>query len=117
MKIILKDKTELAVTEDSTATSINAVFDNADDIEIYRKKMTDENLSEYAFADTDNSKFGVYTNSTLVNVLYIPADNEFKVTYTLRQYSDIEVRLNAIEKEQGMQSDAIATMSESLYAE
>ena len=44
MKIKLKDNTELIVTESSTATKITADFSSAEDIENFRKKLTDKNL-------------------------------------------------------------------------
>ena len=37
-------------------------------------------------------------------------------TYNIRQYSDMEVRLNVLEKEQTLQGDAIASMSETVYS-
>ena len=42
MKIILKDNEELTVTESSTATKICCDFSSAEDIENFRKKLTDE---------------------------------------------------------------------------
>ena len=50
MKIKLKDNTELTVTESSTATKITADFSSAEDIENFRKKLTDENLSGAGWA-------------------------------------------------------------------
>ena len=50
MKIKLKDNTELTVTESSTATKITADFSSAEDIENFRKKLTDENLSAFLYS-------------------------------------------------------------------
>ena len=48
---------------------------------------------------------------------YTEKDNKFIAVYHLHKYSDIEVRLNAIEEGQATQNDAIAEMSEVIYSE
>ena len=44
MKIILKNNTELIVTDKCTSTSIVAEFDNVADIETFRENLTVEIL-------------------------------------------------------------------------
>lgn len=56
MKIKLKDITELTVTESSTATKITADFSSAEDIENFRKKLTDENLSAFRYIKDDTDE-------------------------------------------------------------
>ena len=115
MKIKLEDNTELTVTESCTATTITAEFDTAVEIEDNRQKLTDKNLSEFKFVN-DNI-IGNYENYTFDNVTYTEKDNKFIAVYHLHKYSDIEVRLNAIEEGQATQNDAIAEMSEVIYSE
>lgn len=117
MKIKLKDNTELEVTDNSTATTITAEFDTVVEIEDNRQKLTDKNLSEFKFVNDDGNIVGNYENYTFDNVTYAEKDNKFIATYHLHQYSDIEVRLNAIEEGQATQNDAIAEMSEVIYSE
>ena len=106
MKIKLKDNTELTVTESSTATKITADFSSAEDIENFRKKLTDEIIGEYKN----------YTFET-VSYLYSEEKSVFEASFNIRQLSNIEVRLAAVEAGQTTQNDAIAEMSEVIYSE
>ena len=117
MKIKLEDNTELTVTESCTATTITAEFDTAVEIEDNRQKLTDKNLSEFKFVNDNVNIIGNYENYTFDNVTYTEKDNKFIAVYHLHKYSDIEVRLNAIEEGQATQNDAIAEMSEVIYSE
>ena len=117
MKIKLKDNTELTVTESSTATKITADFSSAEDIENFRKKLTDENLS--AFKDDTGEIIGEYKNYTFETVSYLYSEEKsvFEASFNIRQLSNIEVRLAAVEAGQTTQNDAIAEMSEVIYSE
>jgi len=118
MKIKLKDNTELTVTESSTATKITADFSSAEDIENFRKKLTDDNLSAFQFIE-NNNVVGKYKNYTLLKVSYLYSEEKrvFEASFDIRQLSNIEVRLAAVEAGQTTQNDAIAEMSEVIYSE
>lgn len=107
MKIILKDNTELEVTDNSTATEIIAKFNNATDIETFRQKLTDNNLSEFKFTSDTGEIFGNYENYTFDSVTYMEKDGIFTAKYNLHQYSDIEVRIKELEISQVLQDSAI----------
>lgn len=116
MRIKLKDNTELTVTDACTSTSIVAEFTSVEEIEDFRKKLTNANLSFFAYVNDDGKTVGEYKDCTFVNVTYAEKGGKYTATYNIRQYSDMEVRLNALEKEQTLQGDAIASMSETVYA-
>lgn len=120
MKIKLKDNTELTVTETSTATKITADFSSVEDIENFRKKLTDENLSAFKYTKDDTGEIiGEYKNYTFETVSYLYSEEKsvFEASFNIRQLSNIEVRLAAIEVGQIVQNDAIAEMSEVVYSE
>ena len=119
MKIKLKDNTELTVTDACTSTSIVAEFISAEEIEDFRKKLTDENLSAFAYVndEEESSVIGEYQNYTFESVTYAEKENIFVATFNIRQLSNIEVRLAAVEAGQTTQNDAIAEMSEVIYSE
>ena len=121
MKIKLKDNTELTVTDACTSTSIVAEFSSAEEIEDFRKKLTNENLSSFVYLkdDEDNTVIGEYDNYTFNNVSYSYSEEKeiFMAKFNIRQLSDIEVRLTVIEAGQAVQNDAIAEMSEVVYSE
>ena len=107
MKIILKDNTQLTVTENCTATTITAEFDTAVEIEDNRQKLTDKNLSEFKFVNDNGNIIGNYENYTFDNVTYTEKDGIFTAKYNLHQYSDIEVRIKELEVSQALQDSAI----------
>lgn len=115
MKIILKDNTELTVTESSTATAIVTKFNNADSIETFRLKLTDDNLTEFKFTNNDDNIFGIYKNYTFDSITYSEKDGVFTATYNLHQYSDIEVRIKELEISQALQDDAIDDLASVNY--
>ena len=120
MKIKLKDNTELTVTETSTATKITADFSSVEDIENFRKKLTDENLSAFKYTKDDTGEIiGEYKNYTFETVSYLYSEEKsvFEASFNIRQLRNIEVRLAAIEVGQIVQNDAIAEMSEVVYSE
>ena len=69
-----------------------------------------------AYVNDDGTIVGEYKNCTFTNVTYAEKGGKFTATYNIRQYSDMEVRLNALKKEQTLQGDAIASMSETVYS-
>ena len=107
MKIKLKDNTELEVLESCTSTAIIVKFNSAADIETFREKMTDSNLSEFKFISDNGDIFGNYENYTFESVTYSEKDGVFTATYNLHQYSDIEVRIKELEMSQALQDSAI----------
>lgn len=118
MKIKLKDNTELTVTESSTATKIIAEFTSVEEIEEFRRKMTDDNLSAFQFIE-NNNVVGKYKNYTLLKVSYLYSEEKsvFESSFNIRQLSNIEVKIAAVEAGQTTQNDAIAEMSEVIYSE
>ena len=66
-------------------------FDSAADIETFREKMTDSNLSEFKFISDSDDTFGIYKNYTFDSVTYSEKDGVFTATYNLHQYSDIDI--------------------------
>lgn len=117
MRIILKDNTDLTVSENCTATSIIAEFNSAEDIEKFRKKLTDDNLSSFKYLNDDEKVSGEYKNYKFEDVTYSEQKNMFIAIFNIKQLSDIEVRLAAVEAEQTTQNDALAEMSEVVYSE
>lgn len=115
MKIKLKDNTELVVLESCTSTSIVAEFDNVADIETFREKLTDENLSSFKYVNDNGDIFGNYKNYTFDSVTYSEKDGVFTATYNLHQYSDIEVRIKELEITQALQDNAIDDLASANY--
>lgn len=109
MEIKLKDGTVQEVIESKCeSTKIVAEFENAESMEDFRKKLTNENLSEFEYQKGSNV-IGEYKNYTLEKVEYIEKDDAIEATFIIRALSELEIRVDILE-------DAVADMSETVYA-
>lgn len=109
MNILLKDKTTQEVIESKCESNkIVACFENVENMESFRKKLTNDNLSEFKY-QKDDKVIGEYENHTLENTTYVENDGLIEATFSIRQLSDLEIRVNVLE-------DAVADMSETVYA-
>ena len=109
MNIVLKDKTTQEVIESKCESNkIVACFENVENMEVFRKKLTNDNLSEFKY-QKDDKIIGEYENYTFDSVSYVENDGMIEATFSIRQLNDLEIRVNILE-------DAVADMSETVYA-
>lgn len=109
MNIVLKDGTTQEVIESKCESNkIVGCFENVENMEAFRKKLTNDNLSEFKYKK-DDKIIGEYENYTLENTTYVENDGLIESTFSIRQLSDLEIRVNVLE-------DAVADMSETVYA-
>ena len=109
MDIILKDKTTQEVIESKCESNKIVVdFDTVEDVDAFRKKLTNDNLSEFKYKKNDKI-IGEYESYTLENTTYVENDGMIEATFSIRQLNDLEIRVNILE-------DAVADMSETVYA-
>lgn len=109
MNILLKDGTTQEVIESKCESNkIVGCFENVENMEAFRKKLTNDNLSEFKYKK-DDKIIGEYENYTLENTTYVENDGLIESTFSIRQLSDLEIRVNVLE-------DAVADMSETVYA-
>lgn len=109
MNIILKDGTAQEVVEEKCESNkIVASFKTVEDMDVFRKKLTNDNLSEFKYKKDDKA-IGEYENYTFDSVSYVENDGSIEATFSIRQLNDLEIRVNILE-------DAVADMSETVYA-
>lgn len=109
MDIVLKDGTTQEVIEEKCESNkIVACFEDVENMEVFRKKLTNDNLSEFKY-QKDDKIIGEYESYTLENTTYVENDGSIESTFSIRQLSDLEIRVNVLE-------DAVADMSETVYA-
>lgn len=112
MDIKLKDGTVQEVIESKCeSTKIVAEFENAESMEDFRKKLTNDNLSEFKY-QKDDKIIGEYESCTLENTIYVENDGSIEATFLIRQLSDVEIRLAAVEQGQEAQDAAIGDLAE-----
>lgn len=112
-KLILNDNTEIEVQEGVSLSNIQTIKDSMLDVDELKTKLTEKgNLDRIKFMQ-DLEVVGEYENMVLISpMLTIDETDEEKllVTFGLREKTDIEKRLDAIEESQLIQDGAIADL-------
>ena len=112
MNIFLKDGTTQEVIESKCeSTKIVACFENVEDLDSFRKKLTNDNLSEFKY-QKDDKIIGEYESYTLENTSYVENDGSIEATFSIRALTDVEIRLVAVEQGQEAQDAAIGDLAE-----
>lgn len=111
MNIVLKDGTTQEVIEEKCESNkIVACFEDVENMEVFRKKLTNDNLSEFKY-QKDDKIIGEYESYTLENTTYVENDGSIEATFSIRQLSDVEIRLAAVEQGQEAQDAAIEDLA------
>ena len=111
MNIVLKDETKQEVIEEKCESNkIVACFEDVENMEVFRKKLTNDNLSEFKY-QKDDKIIGEYENYTYESVSYIESDETIEATFSIRALTDVEIRLAAVEQGQEAQDAAIEDLA------
>lgn len=116
-KMILKDNTTIELEAGAYLTNIQVVAaDRAGMVEIW-KKMTDDNLSNVQIQTGDGLTIGTYTDLVLVSeTSTVSPDGTVLTSYHLREKTDEEKRLDALEEGQTVQDGAISDLGSATSA-
>lgn len=116
-KIILKDKTEFEIADGASLGNIQVKAESFDAVKTITDAFTAENLQEVTFEHNGEAS-GKYTDLKSDGFTYAPntdeggkKDGTYTVTIRLREKTDIEKRLDALEAgqvtlQQGHESNA-----------
>lgn len=116
-KIILKDKTEFEIADGASLGNIQIKAENFEAIKTITDAFTADNLQEVTFTHNDEVS-GKYADLKSDDFTYVPntdadgkEDGTYTVTIRLREKTDIEKRLDALEAgqvtlQQGHESNA-----------
>ena len=117
-KIVLKDKTEILVEGGTTTNAFTTVVQGTEGVKALLDKLTEENLSSMEMQNEAGLVCAVWENRQLgtVSINKIEKTDNWKVTVTLKEKDAITLRLEALEAGQATQNDAIAEMSDTVYA-
>ena len=115
-KMILKDNTTIELEAGAYLTNIQVVAaDRAGMVEIW-KKMTD-NLSNVQIQTGDGLTIGTYTDLVLVSeTSIVSADGSVLTSYHLREKTDEEKRLDALEEGQAVLDGAVSDLGSATSA-
>lgn len=117
-KIVLKDKTAINVEGGTTTNTFTTIVQGTEGVKALLDKLTEENLSSMEMQNEAGIVCAVWENKQLrnVNAVNIVKTNNWKVTVILADKDPLLMRLETLEAGQVTQNDAIAEMSETIYA-
>ena len=115
--MILKDNTTIELEAGSSLANIQvAAADRADMVEIWGK-LTEDNLSSVQIQTGAGLTVGTYTDLVLVSeTSTVSADGSVLTSYRLREKTDEEKRLDALEEGQAVQDGAISDLGSATSA-
>ena len=114
MYLELKNNFKIEVKDTSTATSIQAELQSVDEMNTVTQNLEVEgNLSEFKFTDGGENVYGIYKDHKYVNTTYSKNEETGKIEaiFSLRPLSELELRMNALEKSQEDQDVAITEIA------
>ena len=116
-KMILKDNTTIELEAGSSLANIQvAAADRADMVEIWGN-LTEDNLSSVQIQTGAGLTVGTYTDLVLVSeTSTVSPDGTVLTSYHLRENTDEEKRLDALEEGQTVQDGAISDLGSATSA-
>ena len=115
MYLELKNNFKIEVKDTSTATSIQAELQSVDEVNTVTQNLeVEDNLSEFKFTDGGENVYGIYKDHKYVNTTYSKNEEtgKIEVIFSLRPLSELELRMNALEKSQKEQDEAIVDLAD-----
>lgn len=107
-KMILKDSTEIKLQAGASLSAVTVKLDSKDAMLQVWKAMTAENLTEVKFQNDAGATIGEYTDLVLVSeTSRETSDGTVQTTFSFREKTDTEKRLDALEEGQAVQDEAI----------
>lgn len=110
-KLILKDGTTIELESGSSLDAIKAATENRETMLKQWEMLTPENLKDVKAQNGDGLTIGIYKELVLLSETSVVAsDGSVLTTYSLREKTDTERRLEALEAGQEIQNGAISDL-------
>lgn len=111
-KLILKNGAEIEMESGAILSAIKVRTDNRSDMKSTWEQLTSDNLSEIQIKNSAGVTVGKYTDIVLVSETSVVADDgSVLTTYSLREKSDTEKRLDAVETAVDVHDEAIGDLA------
>lgn len=113
--LILKDGTTIELEAGASLGAIQVLaIDRSAMLQIW-DKLTDENLAEVQIKNGSGLTVGTYKDLVLVSeTSVVSTDGTVATTYSLREKTDMEKRLDSLEAGQQIQDGAISDLGETV---
>ena len=106
--LTLKDGTAIELEAGASLGALSVSFPNKEAMLETWDKLTDDNLAEATIKNGDGVVVGNYTNLVLVSeTSTVNADGSVFTSFNLKQKTETELRLEALEETQAVQDGAI----------
>lgn len=106
--LVLKDNTSIELETGASLTGLQVAAANRAAMLATWEKLTPDNLSAVQIKSGDGLVVGKYTDLVLVSeTSVVAADGTVLTTYCMREKTDVEKRLDALETGQEVQDGAI----------
>lgn len=110
-KLILADKTEIEIEAGASLNSIQVLAENREVMLSQWTMLTPDNLKEVIVQNGDGITVGSYKDLVLVSeTSVVGSDGTVLTNYSLREKTDTERRLEALEAGQEIQNGAISDL-------
>ena len=110
-KLILKDRTTIELESGAALGAIKVAAENRGAMLEQWKMLTPENLKEVKVQNGDGLTIGSYQELVLLSeTSVVDSDGSVLTTYSLREKTDTEKRLDALEAGQEVQNGAISDL-------
>ena len=110
-KLILKNGTTIELESGSSLDAIKVATENRGAMLEQWEMLTPENLKEVKIQNGDGLTIGIYKELALLSeTSVVDSDGSVLTTYSLREKTDIERRLEALEAGQEIQNGAISDL-------
>lgn len=117
-KLILKDKTEILVEGGTTTNKFTTIVVGTAGVKSFLDNLTYENLANMELKNEAGITCAVLENKEVenINIHKIEKTDNWRVSVTLKEKDVVMQRLEKLEKDQELQNNAIADISESVYS-
>lgn len=116
--LVLADGTKINLESGSSLNSLKVKSDNKASMVENWDKFNKDNLAEITVQNSDGIVIGEYSNCVLdCETSKINADGSILTAFRLREKTETELRLEALEETQADQDDAIVELAEVVAGE
>lgn len=109
-RIILSNNREIEIESGASLSDIRIVSDTKVDILAAWDMLTPENLKSVRVVNADGVTVGTYSDLVLASETSIEKDGKIETSFNLREKTETEKRLDALESGQEVQDGAISDL-------
>lgn len=113
-KLILKNGTEIEIESGASLSDIHVLSNTKADMVSKWDMFTPENLQFVRVVNGDEIMVGTYNDLILVSETSYEKDGKIETIFSLREKTEVEKRLDALESGQEVQDGAIMDLGEAV---